>query len=163
MQSIQKYAALSKEDKAALAKQFAEAGNHQQAFEISQAKKEIKASEKRLKDLERLVAKLYEEYVSECVSGENYTMLMSKYQAEQTEQRRKAETLAAVLGKNEDDTKNIGDLIELIERYADAETLTPEIVTQLIERIAIHEGETVDDVRTQKVDIHWRFVENLEM
>lgn len=163
LRSIQKYAALSKEDKAAMAKQLAEAGTHQQDYETSQAKREIKASEKRLKELERLVAKLYEEYVSERLSGENYAMLMNKYQAEQTELRRKAEALAAVLAKNEDDTKSIDDFIALIEQYADVETLTPEIVAQLIEKIAIHEGQTVDGVRTQQVDIHWRFIGNLDM
>jgi len=163
LRSIQKYAALSKEDRAEMAKQLAEAGNHQQSFQTAQCKKELKAAEKRLAELDRLVAKLYEEYISERVSGENYAMLMNKYQAEQTDLRRKAETLTAVLAKNEDDAKGIGEFIALIERYADVETLTPEIVSQLIDKVAVHEGLTIDGVRTQRVDIHWRFVGNLEM
>ena len=163
LQSIQKYAALSKEDKAAMAKQLAEAGNHQQQYELTQCRKELKSMGKRLPELDRLVAKLYEEYVNERVSGENYTMLMGKYQSEQDELHRKSDALNAVLAKNKDDAKNIDDFIALIEQYADVETLTPEIVAQLIEKIAVHEAQTVDGVRTQQVDIHWRFVGNLEM
>ena len=130
---------------------------------LAQCRKELKSAGKRLPELDRLVAKLYEEYVNERVSGGNYIMLMGKYQAEQMELRHKAEALAAVLAKNDDDTKNISDFIALIEQYADVETLTPEIVAQLIEKISVHEAQTVDGVRTQQVDIHWRFVGNLEM
>jgi len=130
---------------------------------LAQCRKELKTVGKRLPELDRLVAKLYEEYVNERVSGENYTMLMGKYQSEQDELHRKSDALNAVLAKNKDDAKNIDDFIALIEQYADVETLTPEIVAQLIEKIAVHEAQTVDGVRTQQVDIHWRFVGNLEI
>jgi hypothetical protein len=51
LQAIQKYAALSKEDKSEMAKQLAEAGNHQQSFQTAQCKKELKTAEKRLRSL----------------------------------------------------------------------------------------------------------------
>jgi hypothetical protein len=109
------------------------------------------------------VAKLYEEYISERVSGENYAMLMDKYQREQGDMRQKAAKMREILAKSEDDAKGIGEFISMIERYADVETLTPEVVSQLIDKIAIHEGQTLDGVRTQQVDIHWRFIGQVDL
>jgi len=162
LRSIQKYAALSREDREGLARQLAEAGNHQQKYEAEQCRKELKAAQRRLPELDRLVAKLYEEYVAERVSGDNYAMLMDKYQSEQGELKRRVDALNAVLAKNEDIARNIGEFVKLVDRYADVETLTPEIVSQLIERIDIYEGVEIDGVRTQRVDIHWRFVGKMD-
>lgn len=163
LRSIQKHAALSQSDKTAMAKQLLTAGNHQQAFEISQAKKEIRASEKRLKDLERLIMKLYEEYVSERVSGDNYSMMMEKYQGEQVELKQKIAKLNAVLAKNDETAQNADEFLKLIEQHSDVTELTPAIVNQLITKIAIHEAQTVDGVKTQQIDIYWRFVGNVNL
>ena len=163
LQSIQKYAVLSQSDKSEMAKQLAEAGNHQQSFQLTQCKKELKAAEKRLAELDRLVAKLYEEYISENMSGENYAMLMDKYQKEQSDMRQKSADMQKILTKSEDDARGIGEFISLIENYTDVQTLTPEVVSQLIDKITVHESQTVDGVRMQRVDIHWRFIGQIEM
>ena len=99
-----------------MARLFAEAGNHQQKYEAEQYRKELKAAQKRLLELDRLVGKLYEEYVAERVNGDNYAMLMGKYQTEQGELKRRAEALNAVLAKNEDTARNIGELVKMVDQ-----------------------------------------------
>ena len=88
---------------------------------------------------------------------------MDKYQKEQSDMRLKAAKMREILDKSVDDAKGIDEFIALIGNYADVEILTPEVVSQLIDKIAVHDGQTVDGVRTQQLDIHWRFVGNLAM
>jgi hypothetical protein len=158
LRSIKTFAALAIEDKESLARQLAEMGNHQQKHEAEQCRRELKSAQKRLPELDRLVAKLYEEYVAERVSGDNYAMLMDKYQTEQDALKQRVETLNATLAKAADDASNIGEFVKLVEDFVNIDALTPGLVAQLIERIDVHEGVWDDGKRTQRVDIRWRFI-----
>jgi hypothetical protein len=141
-----------------MAKQLLESGNHQKTHEVLQIKKTVKAAEKRLGELERFVMSLYEEYVSERLNGDNYSMMLAKYQNEQTELQQKVSALNEVLTRSDETGKNIDEFLSLIVRYADITALTPEVVGQLISKIAVHKAVTVDGIRTQQLDIHWRFI-----
>lgn len=153
----------SKEDGAAMAKQLLEAGNHQQAFETSQTKKEIKASEKRLGELVRLIMKLYEEYASERISGDNYSIMVDKYQREQSELKQKVDKLNAFLAKNDETARNADEFMRLIGHHTNVTELTSALVNQLITKIAVHEAQKADGVKTQQVDIYWRFIGNVNI
>ena len=58
-------------------------GDKQRAAEISRAKKNISKAEKRLKELDSVFAKLYEDRACDKVTERNYMMLSGKYQDEQ--------------------------------------------------------------------------------
>ena len=58
-------------------------GDKQRAAEISRAKKNISKAEKRLKELDSVFAKLYEDRACDKVTERNYMMLSGKYQNEQ--------------------------------------------------------------------------------
>ena len=87
--------------------------------------------------------------------------MMAKYQSEQTELKQKVSALHEALAKNTETEKNVGEFIELIGQYADVTKLTPEIIGQLISKIAVHEAKTVDGVKQQRMDIHCRFIGNV--
>lgn len=57
-------------------------GDKQRAAEISRAKKDISKAEKRLKELDSVFAKLYEDRACDKVTERNYMMLSGKYQDE---------------------------------------------------------------------------------
>ena len=58
-------------------------GDKQRAAEIIRAKKDISKAEKRLKELDSVFAKLYEDRACDKVTERNYMMLSGKYQDEQ--------------------------------------------------------------------------------
>ena len=43
-------------------------------------------------------------------------------------------------------------------KYADLQELDTSIVNELCEKILVHEAQRVDGVRTQKIEIYYRFI-----
>lgn len=49
----------------------------------------------------------------------------------------------------------------LIKKYRDIQTLDRYIANELLDKVYIGEPQVVDGVKRQKIDIHYRFVGNL--
>lgn len=67
---------------------------------------DIKKSEKRLKELDTLFAKLYEDRLQGKINERNFNMLTAKYQQEQDELQELVETLSARLQEENEDISN---------------------------------------------------------
>ena len=70
-------------DENKLLERLQKSDNKHRDSEIAHAKKELTRAGKRLKELDNLFAKMYEDKVNETVSERNFTMLSEKYKHEQ--------------------------------------------------------------------------------
>lgn len=126
--------------------------------EIKHSEKEIKKAQKRLKELDKLFAKLYEDNVSGDISEHNYKQLSATYEREQSELESKIDELNAQLKVTSRNDKNTANFVELIKEYSDINELTQALLNTLIDRIEIHEPEEIDGVYVQLIDIYYKFV-----
>jgi hypothetical protein len=101
---------------------------------------------------------LFEQNALGTLSDERLAMLTREYEGEQNSLRAKADQLAAALEREMDMLLNAEHFIRAITQYKDIAQLDVDLLHQLIEKITVHESEGVGKARTQKVDIHWRFV-----
>lgn len=122
------------------------------------AEKEIKASEKRLFDLDRIFAKLYEDHALNAITDSNYEKMLSKCQQEQQQLQQKVKTLKERQEETEDSRNNAVQWLKLIRKYADLRELTPEILNELISKILVHQREVTPDGAKQVVEIYYRFI-----
>lgn len=129
---------------------------------VRQAERELKKAAKRLVELDKLFAKLYEEHVNGKVSERNYNALSATYETEQTELESKIAELNETIKANREYGENAENFVDLIKQYADIDELTQALLNTLIERIEVHEPEDVDGERIQKLDVYYKFVGRLD-
>lgn len=129
---------------------------------VRQAERELKRANKRLSELDRLFAKLYEEHVNGKVNERNYNSLSATYEAEQNELESRITELNAAIKTERENDENAVNFVDLIKQYADIDELTQALLNTLIDRIEVHEPEDLDGELIQKLDVYYKFVGRLD-
>jgi DNA invertase Pin-like site-specific DNA recombinase len=112
---------------------------------------------KRLAEVERLLARLYEDLIGEVITQDNFNAMITRYQAEQVTLAKTVDEYEEVTEQAEKCKSDAEQAADLLIQYADITELNAEILNALIRRIEIHEAELIDGVMRQRVDIHYRF------
>ncbi len=123
-----------------------------------QDEKDLRKFNRRLAELDKLFAKLYEDNASGKVSGRNYANLSAVYEKEQIEIEEKINALNAAIKTNKENETNAENFVETIKNYADITELNAAILNTLIDKIVVHEAEIIDGERVQKLDVYYKFV-----
>lgn len=158
LESINSLISKMEMDEEKIMKRLRKLKNQGTAADDSTAKKTAR-KEKRLSEIARIYAKLYEDRALEVVSEENFRMLSDRLQDEQKKLR---DELAAIKKRSEEFEKteeNIQSFVALIKSMKHVGELDRQIVQALIERIEIGESHTnADGVRNQQIDIFYKFI-----
>ena len=135
----------------------------EQAAADKRATQEKKRAEKRLAELDKLIATIYEDRLNEKINERTFTMLSQKYQQEQNELEMKIKTLAAQLDSAKEQEDNINKWVDLVRQFSSPTELTNELLNTLIEKILVHEAiKNEDGTREQDVEIYYRFVGKID-
>ena len=125
---------------------------------------DLKAAEKRIAKLDSMIAKLYEDRLSETLNERTFAMLTQKYQNEQDELAAKIETMTQQLEAMKQQSDGAQKWVELVKQYSTITELNAEILNALIEKIVVHEAEKDSDgTRKQEVEIFYRFVGKVDI
>ena len=158
--SLREQLAISREERAAVLenaqkKQPASAGRQERSKEISSIKK-------RLRELEGIIAKLYEDNAAGRLSNTRMNKLLSKYEqeAEALEQRMAAlQSEKATWEPSLQETRE--KLDKLLRQITDVAELTPKLLFKLVDHIEIGQGHYEKGehgkVKHQTVKIFYRF------
>ena len=132
----------------------------QQGSEMNNQSKrqELDRYQKRVRDLDSITKKMVEQNALGTLTDERFAILTAEYEAEQRDLRDKVEKLDALLNQKRDGLQNAGHFLTAISKYKDITELDVSVLHELLEKIVVHEAEGVGKARTQKIDIHWRFV-----
>jgi len=135
----------------------------EQAAAMKRATQEKRRAEKRLNELDNLLAKIYEDRLNEKINERNFSMLSQKYQQEQGELETKIEALTAQLTSTKEQEDSVNKWVELIKQFSSPTELTAELLNTLIEKILVHEAtKDADGNRTQEIEIFYRFVGKID-
>ena len=117
----------------------------------------IKKAEDRLKVLERMVAKLYEDMVAGTISEDNFQKLLASAQREQQDLKQQV----AEAGREPDGSglaeKDEEEWQELIREYADIRELDSGTLNRLVKKLVVHEKLDADGNRDITIEIHFNF------
>ncbi len=114
----------------------------------------------RLSQLAKITKKLYEDNACEVLDTDSYRAFLSEYQQEQKQLSQRLSEIEAELNQKDEYAENLRRLSEAVNGYTQVETLTADMVNQLIERIEVGNLETVNDEKRQSVRIVWRFIQD---
>lgn len=129
---------------------------------VKQAERALKKANKRLSELDRLFAKLYEEHVNGDISERNYSSLSASYEAEQTSLENKVSELREIIKTNQENGENAENFVDTIKNYAEITELSQSLLHSLIDKIEIHEPEDIDGEYVQKIDVYYKFVGKID-
>lgn len=124
---------------------------------------ELKRFEKRYDELSALIRGLYENLVSGLIPERQYKQLMQQYDKELEELETKMEAMRKELAENKDKSIDVKHFISLIRKYKNPTEVTDLMFTELIDKIVVYEVEGVGKARTQRVDIYFNYVGNVNI
>lgn len=122
---------------------------------VQACKAKIAAGKHRIDEIDRLIAKLYEDNFAGKLSDERYSRMAAKYEKEQAELLQSVSTKEKELAELERESVDIRLLLAGLREYSSMETLTPEVVNKIIKRIEVHNSETVNGHKRVGVDIYF--------
>ncbi len=135
----------------------------EQAAAMKRATQEKRRAEKRLNELDNLLAKIYEDRLNEKINERNFSMLSQKYQQEQGELETKIEALTAQLASTKEQEDSVNKWIDLIKQFSSPTELTAELLNTLIEKILVHEAtKDADGNKIREIEIIYRFVGKID-
>lgn len=127
--------------------------------ETVRAERELKKAEKRIGELDKILAKLYEDQALGKISEARYQAMAPGYEAEQASLQERVSRLREQLAHTQEVQDNVEQFVPLIQKYTDIQELTPYILNELIEKIIVHEKKVDEDgSKSQLVEIHYKFV-----
>ena len=151
------------QDEQAVINRLLQSSNREQEARDKRVIAEKKRAEKRLSDLDNLLAKLYEDRVSEIITARNFSMLSQKYQEEQEQLEAKITALNSQLETAREQVVNTEKWVDLVRQYTDLNELTADVLNGMIEKILIHEAvKDGEGNRVQEIEIFYRFVGNID-
>ena len=102
------------------------------------------------------------------ISDERFAELSADYEAEQRQLKERAAELQGELSKAQEATVNAGKFMNIVRKYTSFEELTPTLLREFVEKIVIHESESLDGkrrgkLRRQEIEIYYSFVGKVEL
>lgn len=160
---IQYWTNIAQEDEEKLLEYLMKCGDKEFASSRQRNISELKKSEKRLKELDVIFGKLYEDRMSGNINERNFNMLSAKYQVEQEELQETIDSLTKKLKEEKEDISGKEKWIALLKQYINPQELTAPLLNSLIDKILIHEAVTAEDgVKEQEVEIFYKFIGKID-
>ena len=161
--AIQRVSWYVQNNEAEFVERVREASGLHQEQAVREYKQKISKAQRRHKELDGLVKKLYEGNATGKIPDKHFTRLLAEYDEEQTTlEASMTEWQEQIESWNADRLKT-EKFMELVKRYTDFSELTTPMVNEFIEKIIVHEGEGRGNSRRQRIDIYLNFIGAFEV
>lgn len=130
---------------------------------MKQKKLTLAQSQKRIADLDKIFKRIYEDDIAGSISHDRFLKLSAEYEAEQTDLQTKVARLQAEIENHEQDKINFEQFSALVRKYVGITELTPTIVNDFIKKIIVHAPKKVNGQRTQRVQIFFNFIGEVDL
>ena len=121
-------------------------------------RKQLEKAEKRIKELDRLFVRTYEDNVSGKLSDERFEIMSRGYEEEQQGLKAEAENLRKEIEVREQQNQNLELFIERVQKYAELDELTPYAAHELIKAIYVGAPDKSSGRRCQSVYIEYDLI-----
>ena len=149
----------SRNDRAEFIRTVQETQAAQQTADISKKRKRLAAAQKRARELERLICKIYEDNALGKLPDARYEVLDAQYAKEQDALNAEITELEKAVTGYEQSRKSAEKFIALIDKYENFDTLTNTMLNEFVEKILVHErARKGSQATTQEVEIYFNFV-----
>ena len=118
-------------------------------------KRAFEKAKGRVKEIDGLIQRLYEDNVKGKLSDERYATLSESLENEQKELKARLPEIEADLNRQVDQEEGLQRFVSKAKQITDLKELTPELVHEFIQKIVVHAPKYLDGKRYQLVDIYF--------
>lgn len=161
--TVKRFSRFVLNDEEAFAKELQALWNDKQADKPKQNQSELQRYRKRYDELTTLIRGLYENLISGLLPERQYKQLMKQYDDEQAELETKIEAMEQELAEEKVNKVDVKHFISLIRKYKEPTEISDLMFHELIDKIVVYEAEGVGKSRTQKVDIYFNYVGQVDI
>lgn len=126
--------------------------------ELSEKRRELDKAKSRIREIDGIIQKLYEDNVIGKVSDERYATISMSLETEQEKLKTKVPKLETELEDVKIATEGLQRFIEKAKAITQLTELTPELVHEFIQQIVVGKPEYKDGKRYQSVEIYYNGV-----
>lgn len=130
----------------------------QKKQELAQKRKTLDEAQKRMKSIDRIIQKLYEDNVTGKLSDERFMKLSAGYEQEQMELKQLSEALAQEITSEAGKLVDVEHFLQLADKYADIQELNAAMLNELVQRIEVHSPVKIDGRKHVTIDIWFTYV-----
>jgi len=131
--------------------------------DFRQKKKTLAQSQRRIVELDRIFKRIYEDDISGSISHDRFLKLPADYDAEQKDLQEQVAELQYDIENHEQAQYDFKQFSVLARKYSGITEFTPTIVNDFIKKIIVHAPEKVDGHRTQRVQVIFNFIGEVEL
>ena len=158
LEDLRKHTSRALSDEKGLKQDLISQRNKESLRQHKADKEQLKRTQGRIAELERLIQRLYEDKVLGSLSDAMCNSLMAKYEQEREEKSDLLQDLTARLAETEQDEHNIDSFLTAIKKYVSVEQLDREMLLELVDFIEIGERQIKDGQKYRDITIHYNFV-----
>lgn len=125
---------------------------------LREAKRELDQSQTRIRKLDDIIQKLYEDNVDGKISDERFMKLSETYENEQTELKDRIKELHDFIEHEQESALNTDSFIRLVKKYTDVQELNAEIIREFVDKIYIYKAERIGGKKVQHIKILWNCI-----
>jgi DNA invertase Pin-like site-specific DNA recombinase len=118
----------------------------------------IERNKRRIKELDKLIERIYEDNVLGKIPDARFSKMMASYEAEQNQLITETAKAEESLKTMKQDKVDLRAFLETIRQCTDIKELTPAIVNRLIRRIEVHNSEKIDGRKQVRLDVYFTAV-----
>lgn len=163
LSSVKRFSRFVLNDEQAFALELQSLWNEKQEEKPKHNQSELQRCQKRYDELSTLVRGLYENLMSGLLPERQYKQLMKQYDDEQAELETKMETMKTELAEEKVSSVDIKHFISLIRKCKNPTEISDTMFNELVDKIVVYEAEGVGKARTQKVDIYFNYVGQVDI
>ncbi|MCD8381579.1 MAG: DUF4368 domain-containing protein, partial [Clostridiales bacterium] len=126
-------------------------------------KRRLRKDEKRCKELDTLLKKLYESYALGKLPEKRYEALSAEYEQEQADLEEAIAAGQQKLDAYNEDTTKADKFLELAKKYTDFTELTTPMIYEFVDKVLVHKPEKIDGERTMEVEIYLKYIGKVEV
>ena len=123
---------------------------------------ELKSHNKRLTMLDKLIEKLCEDRITGTIPETVFKNLIHKYEQERIERQQSVKTLESRLAGIKENSVNATMWAKQIKQFTKLEQLDAETLLMLIDKVIVHEPQTIDGMRVCEIQIVYNHVGDMD-
>lgn len=125
---------------------------------LAKKKKRLLEIQTRIKELDKLFQRIYEDNINGKLSDERFMKLSQGYDIEQAELQTEQEQIQEEVRNGDEQAVNVDRFIAIVKKYTRITELTPEIVHEFIDRIIVHAPDKSSGKRLQEIEIIYNHI-----
>ncbi|GHU79798.1 hypothetical protein FACS1894191_3440 [Clostridia bacterium] len=156
LNDLRRVLAYVREHKSGFIRKVNEYSDKESKKALERERKELDRAEARMKELDMVFRKLYEDNALGRLSDQQFTALASGYEDEKSALAERVKVLGRDISDKKERRADADRFLKIVEQYSDIQKLDYENVHEFIDRILIYDIDR--ETETRKVEIFYSFI-----